>query len=361
MPAQQVSVAHVVKKAVSTSLEWTGRVEAKEMIEIRPRVSGYLDQVHFQEGGWVHQGDLLFTIDDREYQAALESARAALASAQTAVGLARAELARTQTLADAKAAAQEELEQRQAQARQASAEREAAAARLRQAELNLQFTRIRSPIDGRVGHAEVRPGNLVTPAATLLTTVVSSDPIYVRFDGDERLLRAARATSSQAQQAIQVEVGLSAGNDYPLRGTLDFIDNQLNPATGTLRARASLPNPEGTLVPGQFARVRLQAPETREALLIHERAVLTDQNHKYVYVLGPKNTAVRKDVALGPAVGGLRVVESGLAADDQVIVNGTRKIFMPNQEVAPITVPMDQPESAAAAAGQQPAGSSSAP
>jgi membrane fusion protein, multidrug efflux system len=354
-PPPGVNVALVVRKAITEWDEFSGRIEAVDSIELRPRVAGYLVGVHFREGGDVRKGDLLFTIDDREYRAAADSARANVARADTRVDVARMELARTETLAAAKAASIEELEQRRGEAKQALADRDAAAAQARQSELNLGFTRIVSPITGRIGKAEVRPGNLVAPGSTLLAVVVSTDPVYVAFDGDERTYlkyqQLARDGSRPSSRDVRnpVRVGLSSEDGFPHLGEMSFVDNRLDPATGTIRARAILSNQNGVFTPGLYARVQLLGSGSQDAMLINDRAVLTDQDRKYVYVLGPKNTALRKEVTLGASVDGLRIVRSGLAEGDQVVVSGTRKIFAPGQPLNPSTVPMDQPESAPAA------------
>jgi membrane fusion protein, multidrug efflux system len=225
----------------------------------------------------------------------------------------------------------------------------AARANAAQANLNLEFTRIHAPFAGRAGEALVKPGNLVAPNTTLLTTLVSVDPVYVTFVGDERAyLRYAQLVRSGNREnprtaPTPVRVGLANEEGFPHEGTMDFVDNALNPATGTIRARAIVPNPEGRFTPGLFARVRLLGESKDNALLIHEQAVLTDQDRRYVYVVGDKNSAERRDVALGPVVEGLRVVESGLKPGDKVIINGMRKIFFPGQPVKPHVVPMDKP------------------
>ncbi|MFI4889698.1 MAG: efflux RND transporter periplasmic adaptor subunit [Steroidobacterales bacterium] len=349
-PPQGVSVAAVVKKDVAELDEFSGHIEAIESVELRPRVAGYLAGVHFHEGGDVRKGDLLFTIDDREYRAASDSARANLARADTRVELARTELARTEKLTQLKAASVEELEQRQGELKQAIADRNTAAAQLRQTELNVEFTRITAPISGRIGRAEVRPGNLVSPATTLLATLVSMDPVYVSFDGNERvylkyqqLARAGSATDPGHPRS-PVAVGLASEEGYPHQGEMVFLDNRLDPATGTIFARALLSNKDHVFTPGLFARIQLHSTATHPALLINERATLTDQDRKYVYVVGADHKTVRKDVTLGPLIDGLRVISTGLADGDLVVVNGTRKIFSPGQPVNPFQVPMDQPE-----------------
>lgn len=357
-PPPAVNVALPVQKSVTEWDEYSGRIEAIDTVEIRPRVGGYLAAVHFEEGLPVAKGDLLFSIDDREFRAAAASARADVARAESRHALAKQELARSQSLIESKAVSQGELELRQGELKQAEADRLAARARLDQAELTLSFTRIHAPIDGRVGAALIKPGNLLIPNQSLLTTVVSMDPVYVSFEGDERaylryqqLIRSGQWNSPR-DTATPVEVGLSSEDGYPHRGQIDFIDNALNPATGTIRARALLVNPDGVFTPGLFARVRLLGASREGALLIHDQAVLTDQDRRYVYVIGEGNSAQRRDVTLGPLVDGLRIVESGLQADERVVVNGSRKIFFPGQPVSPIDVPMDQPNFVAEAPPQ---------
>ena len=349
-PPPTVNVAAALKKPVTEWDEFSGRIEAIDSVELRPRVAGYLAAVHFREGGEVRKGDLLFTIDDREYRAAADSARANVARADTRVELAKTELARTEKLVSLKAAAVEELEQRQGELKQAVADRNTAAAQLRQAELNVEFTRITAPISGRIGRAEVKPGNLVSPATTLLATLVSIDPVYVSFDGNERLYLkyqqlsrdGSRPSSRDAHNPVRV--GLSTEDGYPHTGEMVFVDNQLDPASGTIHARALLPNKDHVFTPGLFARIQLLGSGTQQALLINDRAVLTDQDRKFVYIVGADKKAVRKDVQLGPEIDGLRVVTAGLAEGELVVVNGTRKIFFPGQPVTPNNVPMAQPE-----------------
>jgi multidrug efflux system membrane fusion protein len=377
MPPPDVNVATVQPRKIQTWDEFNGRIEAVDTVELRPRVSGHLAAVHFQEGGVVGRGDLLFSIDDREFRAAVDSARANLARAESRVTLAQTEFARSQRLIEARAVSQGELEQRRGELQQAQADRAAAQAALAQAELNLGFTRITAPISGRVGAALVRPGNLVNPGTTLLSTVVSLDPVHVVFEGDERLYLRYQQMARDGERpssrdvANPVRVGLADEEGFPHEGRMDFVDNRLDPSTGTIRGRALLPNPDGVFTPGLFARIRLLGSGERQALLVHPNAVLTDQDRKYVYVLGPREAlgemaaalppgvlpAIRKDVVLGAEVDGLRIVESGLAAGDRVVVNGVRKIFFPGMPVNPIEVPMERPDQAppAPAAAEAPA------
>ncbi len=361
-PPPEVSVATVVQKPVTEWDDYSGNIEAIESAEIRPRVAGHLRRVHYREGGLVAKGQLLFTIDDREYAAAADAARADAARAEARVALAKQELARAETLIAARAVSQGELDQRRMETQQADADLLAARARLAQAELDLGFTRVTAPFAGRAGAALVKPGNVVTPDATVLTTLVSVDPVYVTFTGDERaylryqeLARDGNRESSRDARN-PVLVGLANEQGFPHRGEMDFVDNALNPATGTIRARAVLPNPDGVFTPGLFARVRLLGASQSNALLIHEQAILTDQDRRYVYIVGKGDAAERRDVTLGPHVESLRVVETGLAAGDRVIVNGMRKIFFPGQPVAPREVPMDDPNRPAPAPAAAPAG-----
>jgi multidrug efflux system membrane fusion protein len=365
MPPAAVSAAQVVSREVTTWDEFTGRIEAVDTVEIRPRVAGYLEAVHFDEGSIVEKGALLFAIDSREYRAAVAVARANLERADVRIELAEQELARSEMLIEARAISREEFEQRRGELQQAHADRNGAQAQLDQAELNLEFARITAPITGRIGAALIKPGNLVAPGETLLTTLVSVDPVYVTFEADERVyLTSAQGVNGAgrlgtADSLARVEVALANDSGFPYEGKLDFIDNRIDPATGTIRARAVLPNPGGRLTPGLFARVRLSNGAERHALLIHDMAVLTDQDRKYVFVVGQNNMAERRDVQLGSLVDGLRIVTNGLSADDRVVVNGVRKIFFPGMPLAPGEVPMNEPLAAADSSGAAAAGPAS--
>ena len=360
-PPPDVSVAAVVQKSVTEWDDYSGHIEAIESAEIRPRVSGHLRRVHYREGGLVEKGQLLFTIDDREYAAAADAARADAARAAARIALAKQELARAEQLIVARAVSQGELDTRRMEAQQADADLLAANARLARAELDLGFTRVTAPFAGRAGVALVKPGNVVNANQTLLTTLVSVDPVYVTFTGDERAylryqeLARNGTRGSSRDTRNPVLVGLANEDGFPHQGEMDFLDNALDPATGTIRARAVLPNPDGVFTPGLFARVRLLGASQDNALLIHEQAVLTDQDRRYVYVLGANNSAERRDVMLGPHVESLRVVQSGLKPGDKVIVNGMRKVFFPGQPVNPRDVPMDQPNLPPPAPAQAPA------
>jgi multidrug efflux system membrane fusion protein len=345
-PAPEVSVAQVLSKQVRQWDEFTGRVSAVETVELRPRVSGYVERVAYEEGQDVRKGDLLFVIDQRRYRAELDRAVANLERARSEARLAQTQDTRAQALIEAKAISREEFETRKATTSQSNAAVRAAEAAVASARLDLQFTQVRSPIDGRAGRAMVTTGNLAQADSTLLTTLVSLDPVHVYFESDEqtylRYNQLAR-DGGRAKANNAVRVGLANEQGYPHAGTVDFTDNQVDARTGTIRARAVLPNPDRVFTPGLFARVQLEGGNRASAMLIDDKAVLTDQDRKYVYVLGPKNTALRKDVVLGRMADGLRVVTSGLAPNDKVIVHGVQKVFFPGMPVAPKTIAMGAP------------------
>jgi len=345
-PPPEVSVANVLSKQVRQWDDFTGRVAAVESVELRPRVSGYVQRVAYEEGQEVNKGDLLFVIDPRPYQAVLDRARADLERARSEARLAQAQDVRAQTLIEAQAISREEFETRKATTSGSNAAVRAAEAAVAAAQLDLQFTQVRSPINGRAGRAAVTEGNLAQADATLLTTVVSQDPVFVYFESDEQsFLRynemARKGERSDTRNAVRV--GLASETGYPHQGTVDFVDNQVDPRTGTIRARAVLKNPDRLFTPGLFARVQLEGSGDFKAMLIDDKAVLTDQDRKYVYVLGPKNAAVRKDIVLGRSIDGLRVVESGLAPADKVIVHGVQKVFFPGMPVSPKQIAMGAP------------------
>jgi membrane fusion protein, multidrug efflux system len=345
-PPPEVSVANVLSKQVRQWDEFTGRVAAVETVELRPRVSGYVQRVAYEEGQEVRKGGLLFVIDQRPYRAALDRAQANLERARSEARLAQAQDVRAQTLIEAQAISREEFETRKAATSGTNAAVRAAEAAVTAAKLDLQFTEVRSPIDGRAGRALMTEGNLAQADATLLTTVVSQDPVYVYFESDEQsFLRYADLARKGERDDTKnpVRVGLASETGYPHEGTVDFVDNQVDSRTGTIRARAVLKNPDRLFTPGLFARVQLQGSGEFKALLIDDKAVLTDQDRKYVYVLGPKNAAVRKDVVLGRSIDGLRVVESGLAPADKVIVHGVQKVFFPGMPVSPKQIAMGAP------------------
>lgn len=349
MPPPEVTVATVLQKEVRVWDEFSGRIAAVENVEIRPRVSGYLDRIAFQEGGSVQKGDLLFVIDPRPFEAELSSARAELTRAQTVSTLAREERERADKLVAAKAISTEEYQQRISSEKTAAAAIAVAEAAVRTVQLSLAYARIESPISGRIGASALRVGNLVEPGV-LLTTVVSLNPMYVYFEGDEGAWLSYADSAQKGDAGNPVQVGLANEEGYPHSGRLDFVDNQIDPTSGTVKVRAVIDNAGGKLAAGLFARVRMQGNRARQATLIDDTAVLTDQDRKYVYTLGPKNAATRKDVVTGPMVDGLRVIESGLAADDKIIVHGVAKVFFPGMQVNPVEIAMGDPIPAAGGA-----------
>ncbi|MBU9263598.1 efflux RND transporter periplasmic adaptor subunit [Burkholderia multivorans] len=338
-PLPEVGVATVVPRTVRIADEFNGRVEAVDAVELRPRVSGYLQRIRYKEGDLVAQGAVLFEIDPRPYRIALDRAIAQQQRARAAEHLARVQLQRVQTLIDAHATSQEELDNARAAAEQARADLQAADAAVADAKLNLGFTEVRAPIAGRVGRALATAGNLARADDTLLTTVVSQDPVYVYFDCDEQsYLRYNAQRADPAHRAIgadPVRVGLANETGFPHAGTVDFLDNRLDPQTGTIRARVRLPNADHTFTPGLYARVQLVSGRERSALLVDDKAVLTDQDRKYVYVIGPGDKALRRDVTIGRDLDGQRIVEKGLDAGDRVVVDGVQRIYYPGAQVKP--------------------------
>lgn len=340
-PPPEVPVAEVVVRKVARSSEFTGHTAAVESVEVRPRVGGYIQSVSVPEGGLVTEGQLLFQIDPRPFQAALDQAKAQLAQAEARLAQAEADFARAEQLIDKGITSRERYEDAVATRRERQAQVQAAKAAITTAELDLSYTRVTAPIAGRVDRMLVTQGNLVAGGSagqpTLLTTIVSVDPAYVYFDIDEATYlefvekaRPGKPDSSKAQ--LPVRVGLVTDRGFPHKGKLDFLGNRIDRSTGTIRARAILPNPDGRLAPGLFARVRLVTGEPRETVLIDDQAVGTDQGKRYVLVLGEGNKVVYRPVTLGPVVGGLRTVASGLAAGETVIIKG---LVGPGMQVTP--------------------------
>ena len=339
-PPPSVTVAPVLARDVTEWDEFTGRLEAVHTVSVRPRVSGYVAAVRFDEGTIVQRGDLLFEIDPRPFQTEVDRLRAELVRARATVERAQNELKRAENLAAENAMSHEEHGRRDAFARESAAQVSAVEAALRAAELNLEFTRVTSPIDGRVGRAIVTEGNLVSTGpgeATLMTTVVSVDPIYATFEADEQtFLRYGDV----ARRGLEIRMGLANEKDLPREGKMDFLDNQINPATGTIRGRAVFNNDDRALTPGLFVRLRLPGSGSFPGLLIQDRAVGTDLDKRYVYVV-EKSTVQYREVELGPIVDGLRVVRSGLKAGDVVVINGLQRV-RPGSPVTAEQVAMDE-------------------
>lgn len=336
--APPVSVAMAIERDVSRTEEFSGRLEPVERVEIRPRVTGFITAVNFEPGSEVKKGAVLFVIDPRPYQAEAERAGAAAKQAQARADLARVELARAERLLADKAIAQREFDERASSLKELDAAARAARAQEEAARLNLSYTRVIAPIDGRVSKAEITVGNLVD-ASAVLTSVVSLDRIYASFDGGEdTYLRVGAAR--QRSHPVAVKVGLANEEGFPHEGKLEFVDNQLDSRTGSVRMRALLPNRDRSLAPGLFARVQLGGGGTARAVLVSERAVSTDQSRKFVYVIGADNKAQYRPVTLGPVVDGLRVVREGLRPGERIVVNGLQRV-RPGAPVAPQLVAMD--------------------
>lgn len=345
--AVPVSVAAVLQQDISLWDEFSGRLEAVQRVDIRPRVAGAVQAVHFREGSLVKQGDLLITVDPAPYAAEVDRADAQVAAAQARVSYTRSELERATRLLQESAIAQREHDERQNAQREADANLRAAQAALQAARLNLGYTQVRAPVAGRVGRIEVTVGNLVASGAgaPVLTTLVSVSPIYASFDSDEQIVVKAlqdlkSGTSARALiERIPVQMGTGTSGGTPHAGKLQLIDNQVDAKSGTVRVRAVFDNADGDLIPGQFARIRMGQARSSQAILINERAVGTDQNKKFVLVVGEGNKAEYREITLGAPVEGLRVVTSGLKAGETIIVNGLQRV-RPGAVVAPQSVPM---------------------
>ncbi|MDE1158373.1 MAG: efflux RND transporter periplasmic adaptor subunit [Neorhizobium sp.] len=340
-PAVPVTVATVEPKNVATWQAFSGRLEAVDRVQVRPRVEGAVQSVHFREGSLVKAGDLLVTIDPSPYRAAVEQADGQVASAQAKVDYANAELERGKTLVAKNTISQSDLAQRQSNQLAAVATLKSAEAELTVARLNLGYTEIRAPIAGRVGRIEVTVGNLVAAgsASAVLTTIVSVNPIYASFDASEdfvsRILAELPAKDGLADIGqVPVEISTLDGTAKPISGKLQLIDNEVNASSGTIRVRATFDNPEGRLIPGQFVRVNMGQPKAEDHLLISEKAIGTDQDRKFVFVVDGKNAVAYRQVSLGSSVDGMRIVEKGLSAGDRIVVNGLQRI-RPGAVVAP--------------------------
>lgn len=349
-PPPTVTVAAVETREIIEHEEVVGRTEAVDSVEIRPRVSGYIQEVRFKSGQKVKKGDLLFLIDPRTRQAALDRAEADLRRAQSSLDNAKAEAARAERLLTTKAISKEESDTRAWKLTDAQAVQLAAQAARESARLELEFCEVRSPIDGRVSRALVTPGNNVSGVdgnTTLLTTVVSIDPIYVLSDVDETTaLRFKRLALEQKlerdeQGRIAVEMALADEQDFPRKGFVESVDNRLNPGTGSILVRSAFPNPDELIIPGLFVRARIPVGQPKPTLLISDRAIGTDQSQKFVLTLTSSNTVAYRPVKIGPAVDGKRVIREGLVAGEKVVVNGLAKV-RPGMPVTPETEPASQ-------------------
>jgi RND family efflux transporter MFP subunit len=357
-PPPQVTVAKPVQRGVVDQDEYVGRFIAVDSVEIRARVSGYLEQVHFRDGQIVKAGDLLFTIDKRPFQNAVDQSRANLAQARANLAFAEADLARGQQLVRDRTITEQTFDQRTQAAKSAAATVQAQEAAVRQAELDLQFTELRAPVTGRIGDRRVSPGNLVaggtSGTTTLLATIVSTDPIRFEFTFDESAyLRYERFAGGGKEVTgrdgnVVVALRLLDESDFKHSGYMDFVDNVIDRASGTIRGRATFSNPNSLFTPGMFARIRVPGSPVYNALLVPDSAIGSEQIRKFVMVVGPDNVVANKYVTLGQLSDGLRVIKDGLSADDRIIVNGLMRARA-GQKVTP----QEQDPAAPAGAGPQ--------
>ncbi|HTV84961.1 MAG TPA: efflux RND transporter periplasmic adaptor subunit [Dyella sp.] len=340
----EVTVAQAMLRPISDSADFTGQLQAVDTVQVRPRVGGYVDAVQFKEGALVHQGDVLFRIDPRPFQAEVDRLTANRAQAQAQLGLAQANAARARRLLAQHAISQEDADSMVTGEQSAAATLAAATAALANARLNLDWTQVRAPIDGHVSNARIMPGNLVS-SSDVLTSVVSVNPIYVYFDVDEQTwlkldrLRRDAARSGRAPR-IEATMGLADEQGYPHVGRIDFVDNQLRVGSGTMRLRAVFDDEDGLLTPGLYAHVRLQSGQPRQRLLVDDRAIGTDLSNQFVYVVDAQHKVQYHKVDTGALFHGLRVIESGLNPGDVVVINGLQHV-RPGAEVNATQVAMD--------------------
>ncbi len=336
-PAAPVDVAAAVQRALADTEEFTGRLEAADLVEIRPRTAGAIEQVHVKDGAAVARGALLFSIDPRPYQAEVARAEAALATAGAQARLADKELQRANTLLAQQAVSRQETEQLAASLETANAAVQQAEATLRTARLNLSYTAVRAPVAGRVSRIDVTLGNLVNDQR-VLTTLVGSGRVHAWFDVSEQTFLRLRKTPDVQRE---VHMALADETGLPRKGRVDFIDNRLNPQSATIRLRASFDNADGQLLPGLFARIRVNASAPRQVVLTPDRAVGTDQSRKFVWVVGADNLPQPRPVTLGALVDGMRVLESGVKPGEAVVVGGLQRV-RPGQPVAPNKLALDE-------------------
>ena len=352
--APQVSVAQVVYERITEWDEFTGRLQAPETVNLVPRVSDYIEEVNFSEGALVKKGDLLFRIDPRPFAAEVTRLKAELQSAQSAADLAESDFKRAEKLSSARAISAELLDSRLARKQQTAATVASVKAALERAVLDLSYTRIIAPISGRVSYAMVTTGNYVTAGQSQLTSLVSTDKMYAYFDVDEqsylkyaRLAQAGKRADTRDATANPVYMALADDTAFSHTGSIDFVDNSVNQQTGTIRIRASFSNSDNSLLPGLFVRIRLVSSASYDGVLIDEKALGTDLNNKYVLVVNADNQLEYRAVQLGEKVNGLRIVRSGLAAKDRIVVNGLQRV-MPNMQIEPRLVEMSSAEQLAA-------------
>ena len=334
-----VSVAPVTQRALQSSEDFSARIEAQATVELRSRVAGTVDRVHFKDGQRVAKGALLFTIDPKPFAAEVERAQAQLASTRAQAELATAELARAEKLLPMQAVSAQEVDQLRAGERNAQAAEKSARAALNTAQLSLGYSRITAPVAGRISRADVTPGNLVSVGTPVLSTIVASDTVQVWFDASESSFLKISQAMRAGGAAPTVAVGLANEDGFPHTGTVDFVDNRLNPATGSIRVRAILDNKDGRFTPGLSARVRLTSGVAAPSTLVPERAIGTDQTRKVVMVVGEKNVVTPREVKLGALADGMRIV-SGVKAGELIVVDGLQRVF-PGAPVTPTVLKVD--------------------
>ncbi len=337
--APEVIVSQVLVRSVDDASQFTGRLQAIDTIDLRPRVGGYVNSVEFKEGALVKKGQLLFRIDPRPYDAEVARLSANLAESRSEAALAQSNATRASRLLDQRAISKEESETLQSEASSAQSKIAATEAQLANARLNREFTEIRSPIDGRVSNARVTPGNLVS-SADVLTTVVSVNPVYAYFDVDEHAFLRYQDLTREQGRSPSVSMGLASESGYPHNGRVDFVDNQLRAEGGTIRLRAVFDNAKELYTPGLFARIQLLSPDSQPRALIDDRAVGTDLGNKYAYVVDGQGQVQYRAIKTGGMVNGLRVVDEGLTASDRVVVSGLQKV-RPGTKVTPKMEPME--------------------
>ena len=359
-PALPVAAAKPIVKSIQEWDEYSGRFEAVDYVEVRSRISGYLQSIHFRDGEIVRAGDLLFVIDPRPFEVALAEARAALKDAVAQRDFAQTEVERVEALAPKGFVPGRTVDQRRQQLASAAAAVERARAAIAEAELNLGYTRIRAPVTGRTSARTVSIGNLVTGGSeqgTLLTTVASIDPIRFIFDADEAAylkyvrLNAEGSRPSSRDAANPVRLQLAGESGFPHVGRMDFVDNQIDPNTGTMRGRATFANPQAVFIPGMFGRMQLLGSGRYDAVLVPDEAIGSDQTQKIVYVVAPDKSIAPRPVVLGPLYEGLRIVRSGLKPDETIVINGLMRL-RPGLKVEPQLTTIQQARSGATSGKQ---------
>lgn len=346
MQAPAVQVAEVVYETITHWDEFTGRLQAPQTVTLMPRVSGYIEKVYFEEGALVQQGDLLFQIDPRPFQAEVSRLKAELQSAQTAERLASNDYQRAAKLERKSAVSEEVLDTRLARKQQAIATVASVKAALDKAELDLSFTAVKAPISGKVSYAQITAGNFVTAGSSELTRLVSTSTMYAYFDADEQTFLSYQRQAQQGKNAAEsgtVYMALAGDSNFSHVGSIDFIDNAVNPQTGTIRARASFDNKDQQLIPGLFARIKLAGQASSQGVLIDDKAIGTDLSNKFVLVVDANNQLQYRAVTLGEKINGLRLIKDGLNAKDRIVVNGLQRV-RPSMTISPQTVPMASDE-----------------